>query len=110
MVHGDANENNIIVDEATGRAAALIDWCVCAGALWAAMQPCACTGVHWRACCSQHLPWLLPVRARRSDVLHTWLVAEVAIAGAYVMLMALTQTGSSDEALAAVAHVLVSAA
>ncbi|WIA22777.1 hypothetical protein OEZ86_009731 [Tetradesmus obliquus] len=52
LIHGDANENNIIVDPASQQVAALIDW---------------------------------------SDAMVAWLVAEVAIAAAYVLLMTMTE-------------------
>lgn len=50
----------------------------------------------------------------RSDVTHTWLVAEVAIAATYVLLMTMSDCNAADgaaekqQALEAVAHVLVS--
>lgn len=80
LIHGDANENNIIVDPASQQVAALIDW---------------------------------------SDAMVAWLVAEVAIAAAYVLLMTMTEhqpdaaaaaaeqaLTAEDAALQAAAHVV----
>eukprot|EP00878_Enallax_costatus_P002278 GHUV01002453.1.p1 GENE.GHUV01002453.1~~GHUV01002453.1.p1 ORF type:complete len:631 (+),score=181.76 GHUV01002453.1:553-2445(+) len=72
VIHSDANENNIIVDETAQEVVALIDW---------------------------------------SDITVGWLVAEVAIAAAYVLLMTMTDCNTAgapaeDQTLQAVAHLM----
>jgi hypothetical protein len=65
MIHGDPNEHNTIIDEASQQVVGLIDW---------------------------------------SDIVHCWLVAEVAMAVAYTLLM----YAQDEQPLQAAGHVLVS--
>jgi hypothetical protein len=113
FIHSDANENNLLVDEAAGAAVALIDW-------WRGGQlttggncceperlPSAVAG------CADHRQALTTHTPCRSDAGVSWLVAEPAIAAAYILLMMLSeqqQAGQHEQeqaALQAVGHLLV---